>query len=70
VDERTREEQLSDELLAEADAESDLLDADIEDAEPAQSAAAREAIHPHLDPLEVVEAEAEADLVDADIEDA
>jgi hypothetical protein len=70
VDDRPQQEPLTDELLAEADAASDLLDADIEDAEPGSPAAEREAIRPQLDPQDLVEAEAEADLVDADIEDA
>jgi hypothetical protein len=70
VDERTQHEKPSDEELAEAEAESDVLDADIEDVEPSRAAAAREAIRPALDPEDLAEAEAEADLVDADLEDA
>jgi len=69
VEERTHEEQLSDELLAEVEAESDLLDADVEEPEPPIRTAERERISPDLDPQDVVEAEAEADLVDADLED-
>jgi hypothetical protein len=70
VEDRPHQEPLTDELLAEADAESDLLDADIEDVDPSSAVADRQAIRPQLDPQDLVEAEAEADLVDADIEDA
>jgi hypothetical protein len=70
VDEPTNQDKLTDEQLAEAEAESDLIDADIEDVEPSRPGAAREAIRPALGPQELVEAEAEADLVDADLEDA
>ena len=70
MDERTPNEQLSDDQLAEADAESDVLDADIEDVDPPGSAAAREPIAPDLSAQDLDEAEAEADLVDADIEEA
>jgi len=70
VEEPVQSEGLSDEQLAEAEAESDLLDADIEEPEPATPTAPREAIRPNLDPEELAEAEAESDLVDADIEDA
>jgi hypothetical protein len=70
MDERPPPEPLSDDQLAEADAESDVLDADIEDVGPSRSAAAREPLRPHLGPGDLVEAEAEADLVDADIDEA
>ena len=70
VDERTPNEPLSDDQLAEADAESDVLDADIEDVDSPRPAEAREPIVPDLTALELAEADAEADLVDADIEDA
>ena len=63
-------EPLSDDQLAEADAESDVLDADIEDVDSPRPAEAREPIVPDLTALELAEADAEADLVDADIEDA
>jgi hypothetical protein len=70
VEDATNPEPLSDELLAEAEAESDLLDADLEEFEPQAPVAARQEIHADLNPEELAEAEAESDLVDADIEDA
>ena len=70
MEDRTNPEELTEELLAEAEAESDLLDADIEEPEPGVPVAAREAIEPNLDPEQLAEAEAESDLVDADLEDA
>jgi hypothetical protein len=55
MDERTRNEQLSDEQLAEADAESDVPDADIEDAEPSGVVQGREPIRPDLGPEDIAE---------------
>jgi hypothetical protein len=70
VEDAADHEHLTDELLAEADAESDLLDADIEEFKSPVPVAERQAIRAELDPEELAEAEAESDLLDADIEDA
>jgi phage terminase large subunit-like protein len=70
VEEAPDHEQLTDELLAEADAESDLVDADIEEFESPTPVVERRAIRAELAPAERAEAEAESDLLDADIEDA
>ena len=69
-----RANQETDDLtLAEAEVESDVMDADVEGLAPAPDRPAAEPIAPaheppQLDDTDLVEAEAEADVMDADVE--
>jgi hypothetical protein len=72
VTEERRNPEQDDVTLAEAELESDLMDADIEGLGPAGRSAAQPAKPVHepvqLDDDELAEAEAEADVMDADVE--
>jgi hypothetical protein len=60
---------LSDADLAEADAESEVLDADIEQSPPGPARSSRETGTPtQLSEEDLAEAEAESDVTDADLE--
>ena len=61
---------LSESELVEAEAEVDLVDADLEEYEPSTPTAKRERVDPSLSDADLAEAEAESDLVDADLEES
>jgi hypothetical protein len=65
----SRGRSLSEEELAEAEAESDVVDADIEEFEAAIPHAERERVQSTLSEDDLAEADAESDLVDADLEE-